>query len=434
MQYLKCGHLSIPLCFVQSIAWTRTARVSASQAGYITARGYEPCEVSVKCEFSYGTCQAMGLDAVEQYRNFDMWVTDRMDEPDTLTVGGFPIVPSLNFALTSVNKTRVYDSAFNPTIGCDLVFSGVRCAKEVVRNRVLDLENDSVEMPAVVLISEGNELDVRQKYSIEAFTRTPDAVEISIAVGDDLTLVSRDDFLETFIKSQGKVRVTYGAESVTYHVIAATLSEMTLHFVASILPPQSQKCFRFTWRNTKLSTIISDLCLSMGVKKKLHLTDFDVLYYVTSDTPMNALRRLQDSVGFVMSWDENTLTIADPPKDVYGDVVLEGFTPLQDTKDAPVLGCIWTDGLYRHVSGEEGADTVRIYSSVSTKNPVVADIRLSYENFIRRRAIIESPIYPQILHYSCVRVLSQDSLLDGVVENFEYDYVDGTARYEVCLC
>lgn len=434
MQYLKCGHISIPLCFVQSIAWTRSARVSTSSAGYITPRGYEPCEVSVKCEFSYGACQALGLDAAEQYRNFDSLVTDRMDEPDTLTVGGFPVCPSLNFALTSANKTRVYDSAFNSTIGCDLVFSGVRCAKEVVRNRALDLENDYVEMPTVVLISEGKELDVRQKYSIESFTRTPDAIEISIAVGDDLTLVSRDDFLEDFVKSQGKVRVTYGAETVTYHVIAATLSETKLNFVASILPPASQKCFRFTWRNTKLSAIIGDLCLAMGVKKKLHITDFDVIYYMTSDTPMTALRRLQDSVGFVMSWDENTLTIADPPKDVYGDVILEGFTPLQDTKDAPVLGCIWTDGLYRHVSGEEGADTVRIYSTVSTKNPAVADIRLSYENFIRRRAIIEAPIYPQILHYSCVRVLSQDSLLDGVVENFEYDYVDGIARYEVCLC
>lgn len=434
MQYLKCGKVSIPLCFVQSIAWTRTAKTSASSAGYITSRGFENVEVSVKCQFSYGVCQAMGLDATEQYRVFDTLVTDRMDEPDTLTVGGFPVVPSLNFALTSANKTRVYDTAFNPEIGCDLVFSGVKCSKEVVRNRALDLEDASVEMPKVVLISDGGELDVRQKYSIETFTRTSDAIELSIAVGDDLTIVSRDDFLERFVKSQGKARVTYGAETVTYHVIAATLSEMTLHFVASILPPQSQKCFRHTWRNTKLSAIISDLCLAMGVKKKLYITDFDVLYYVTSDTPMTALRRLQDSVGFIMSWDGNTLTIADPPKDVYGDVVLEGFTPLQDTKDAPVLGCIWTDGLYRHVSGEEGADTVRVYSSISTKNPVVADVRLSYENFIRRRAIIEAPIYPQILHYSCVRVLSQDSLLDGVVENFEYNYVEGTARYEVCLC
>lgn len=434
MQYLRCGKVSIPLAFVQSLSWARTAKTSASQAGYITAKGFENVEISVKCEFSYGACQAMGLDAVEQYRNFDMLSTDRMDEPDVLTVGGFPIVPSLNFALTSVNLTRIYDPAFNATIGCDLVFSGVRCSKEVTRNPVLDLEDTYVEMPTVVLLSEGKELDVRQKYSIETFTRNPDAIEISIAVGDDLTLVSRDDFLEDFVKSQGKVRVTYGAETVTYHVIAATLSETKLNFVASILPPASQKCFRHTWRNTKLSTIIGDLCLSMGVKKKLHITDFDVIYYMTSDTPMTALRRLQDSVGFIMSWDGNTLTLADPPKDVYGDVILEGFTPLQDTKDAPVLGCIWTDGLYRHVSGEEGADTVRVYSSVSTKNPVVADVRLSYENFIRRRAIIEAPIYPQILHYSCVRVLSQDSLLDGVVENFEYDYVDGIARYEVCLC
>ena len=152
MQYLTCGKHNIPLLYVKSIAWNRRARTVERTGGYIVSRGFETPEITVQGTFDEGLCAALGRSLPEDLTTFDSLVTDRMDTPDTLYIGGYPVVPSLQFALTSCNMTRVYDPVYSCALSFDLVFAGVRVSKESSRQRAMQFESDEVwDIPAVTL-------------------------------------------------------------------------------------------------------------------------------------------------------------------------------------------------------------------------------------------------------------------------------------------
>ena len=125
---------------VSGVSWTETARTVEKTGGYTRATGKEAVTISARVTFNpsvasltYSTEQ--GLNGL--YYILNGLATDCVDEPARLLVGDFEPVPSMLFALTSCNKTQVYDPRFDPTMEMDLVFSGVRCVKEESRNKSL---------------------------------------------------------------------------------------------------------------------------------------------------------------------------------------------------------------------------------------------------------------------------------------------------------
>ena len=222
IKYFTCGKVEIPLALITGVSWTVTARTSQRTGGYERALGKESVSISVRAVFNYAVCEAMEMSEGEissLYNRLTSLATDCLDEPSRLIVGDMEPVPTLEFALTSCNKTQTYDPLFDPTMEFDMTFSGVRCVKEMARKETLTNVETSGQLPEVS-ISRGNRtLNIRDSYTIDRLVVRQSSVDIGLTVRDDLTVISRDGFLTDLCDGTATVTV----QDRVYSIIAANI-------------------------------------------------------------------------------------------------------------------------------------------------------------------------------------------------------------------
>lgn len=433
MNYLECGKVKIPLCYVESISYNRKARTTKKAGGYSRALGFENTEISVRATFSVAIAQANDRDLRDDYFLFDSLVTERLDQPAACTIGGYPIVPSLLFALTSINKTRIYDSAFDPTMEVDIVLAGVQPSKEASRSRIMmfDEAEAAAMVPAVTLSCEGKDLELSGAYALSAFTTTPDSCSIVIAIADDMAIAKQPAFLEALVRKEATFNVSYATGTTKYWVADASLDDNILTLTGSVVPPESQKTYIHSYWDTSLGKILSDLCKRMNVKSENKFTDFKVDYYQSRTTPMDAIREIVQSAGLIMSWRQNNLTFAQPPSMVAPTIELQAIDTPDDTGVEMVVGCDWRDGVNRHTTGDLNGETLHIQSVFRTESSYPCKWCFELNRQTQRVTVLNTIIYPNILHGSAVSVNSNGTMRDGYVSNCELDWLSGLGRYEV---
>ena len=141
MQYLSWADVQIPLCFVTGLSYAKRAKVIEHTVGYASTRGVEAAEMSVQIQVTRAACMAFGLNFDEQVMQIRSLIANKDNPSGGVTVGGYPLYPELQFALTNVNTTYTADSVNGISVyACDLVLSGVACTKKVCRNRALEFE------------------------------------------------------------------------------------------------------------------------------------------------------------------------------------------------------------------------------------------------------------------------------------------------------
>lgn len=377
---------------------------------------------------------AMGRDAKDDWTIFETLATDRMDEPDVLYIGGYPVVPNLLFALTSCNKTRVYDEAYNPTIEVDCVFAGVRVSKEASRNRALSFESgEIVEVPKVTLEVGGKTLSLRETFGLSEFIQTEDAASFTCQIADDLSIASMPDFLEKLIHNEGEFTCEYKSGTVRYYVAEASLDDNVLSVIGSVLPPDSMKTLNRTYWDKPLSEILQDLCGEMGVECTCRFIDAKVDYYQNTQSPMDGIKALCESAGLIMSWGGNILTFADVPENIAPKYTLEATTNPSDDGMEKVEGVDWRDGLNFHTSGGTMGNIHKVLSVFRSESGVWADKCLAYARYISRRCVVSCPIVDGIVQHSAVTINSNGTEVDAIVETMECDYIANSARYECCI-
>ena len=434
MNFLECGKVNVPLGYVRSIAWNRRARTSQRTGGYEVARGFETTEVTVQCVFDEGICTVLGRSISEDIYLFEKLVTDRMDTPDTLRIGGYPIVPSLQFALTSCNITRVYDPAYSCALSCDLVFAGVKVSKEASRNRVMQFdESDAYSIPPISLEVNGKSLELKDAYRLSELKRTPDSLSFVCEISDDMCVADTEGFLTSLVEDHAKVKGDFDDGEIEYWVASASLDDNTLSVVASILPEKSQIPYVKTYWSSNMSDILTDLCRVIGIECSCKFADFKVDYFQNTDSPWDAIRALVNSAGLIMSWDRNSLLFVNVPDKVYTRYELEAQTTPDDNGISLYTGCVWMDGMNRHTTGDLEGETVHYHSVFRCSDKTPCKNCLDLARFYQRTVVIECPVNRSIVQHSCVTVNSNGTLLDGIVSEFEADYVSGNGRYEVGL-
>lgn len=434
MQYLECGKFRIPLLYVKSIAWNRRARVSERTGGYVVSRGFETTEATLQCIFDEGMCAALGRSLSDDLTLFENLVTDRMDTPDTLYIGGYPIVPSLQFALTSCNKTMIYDPVYSCALTCDLVFAGVKVSKEASRNRAMQFDStDAYSIPLVTLMVSGKSLELKDAYRLSELRRTPDSLSFVCEISDDMSVADMDGFLSSLVENHAKVNGTFNDGDVEYWVISASLDDNTLSVVASILPETSQIPYVHTWWDSSMSSILTDLCDKIGIKSACKFVDFKVDYFQNTETPWDAVRALVNSAGLIMSWERNSLLFVNVPDSVYAKYELEATTTPDDEGASLWTGCVWTDGMNRHTDGDLSGETVHYHSVFRCSDKTPCENCLKLARFNQRTVVIECPVNRGIVQHSCVTVNSNGTKVDGIVSEFEVDFISDSGRYEVSL-
>ena len=427
MKYFTCGKVEIPLALITGVSWTVTARTSQRTGGYERALGKESVSISVRAVFNYAVCEAMEMSENEissLYNRLSSLATDCLDEPSRLIIGDMEPVPTLEFALTSCNKTQTYDPLFDPTMEFDMTFSGVRCVKEMARKETLTNVETSGQLPDVSISRGGKTLNIRDSYTIDRLVVRQSSVDVGLTVRDDLTVISRDGFLTDLCDGTATVTV----QDRVYSIIAANIESNHVEISGSFWPVQSQKPFIKTYVDTTLKALFNELCERAGIKADV-LVDGEVSYYLNSASPMDSLAALIESCGAISLWREGKFMIVDVPASIGDGMVLDARVDAGNDASERISACVWSDGLTSQTAGDNkgrGISVNSAYSGEPRAHQCLAQARL-----LQNSIIVECPIALGVEQGSAVRVMVADSIVNGIITQFENDFMTWRATYYV---
>ena len=427
MKYFTCGKVEIPLALITGVSWTVSARTSQRTGGYERALGKESVSISVRAVFNYAVCEAMEMSEGEissLYNRLTSLATDCLDEPSRLIVGDMEPVPTLEFALTSCNKTQTYDPLFDPTMEFDMTFSGVRCVKEMARKETLTNVETSGQLPDVSISRGGRTLNIRDSYTIDRLVVRQSSVDIGLTVRDDLTVISRNGFLTDLCDGTATVTV----QDRVYSIIAANIESNHVEISGSFWPVQSQKPFMKTYVDTTLKALLSELCERAGIQADIRV-DGEVSYYLNSASPMDSLAALIESCGSISLWREGKFMIVDVPASIGDGTTLDARVDAGNDASERITSCVWSDGLTSQMSGNTKGRGVSVSSAYSGEPR--AHQCLAQARFLQNSIVVECPIALGIEQGSAVRVQVADSMVSGIVTQFEQDYLTWRATYYV---
>lgn len=427
MKYFTCGKVEIPLALITGVSWTVTARTSQRTGGYERALGKESMSISVRAVFNYAVCEAMEMSEGEissLYNRLTSLATDCLDEPSRLIIGDMEPVPTLEFALTSCNKTQTYDPLFDPTMEFDMTFSGVRCVKEMARKETLTNVETSGQLPDVSISRGGRTLNIRDSYTIDRLVVRQSSVDIGFTVRDDLTVISRDGFLTDLCDGTTTVTV----QDRVYSIIAANIESNHVEISGSFWPVQSQKPFMKTYTDTTLKALFNELCERAGIKADVRV-DGDVSYYLNSASPMESIQILVESAGVLSIWREGKLLIVDVPGMIPQGIELDARVDASNDASEKITSCVWGDGITSQMAGNtkgRGISVSSVYSGEARARQCLAQAQL-----LANSIVVECPIALGVEQGSAVRVQVADSMVNGIITQFENDYISWKAVYYV---
>ena len=427
IKYFTCGKVEIPLALITGVSWTVSARTSQRTGGYERALGKESVSISVRAVFNYAVCEAMEMSEGEissLYNRLTSLATDCLDEPSRLIVGDMEPVPTLEFALTSCNKTQTYDPLFDPTMEFDMTFSGVRCVKEMARKETLTNVETSGQLPDVSISRGGRTLNIRDSYTIDRLVVRQSSMDMGLTVRDDLTVISRDGFLTDLCDGTATVTV----QDRVYYIIAANIESNHVEISGSFWPVQSQKPFMKTYVDTTLKALLSELCERAGIQSDIRV-DGAVSYYLNSASPMDSLAALIVSCGAISLWREGKFMIVDAPDSIEAGMVLDARVDAGNDASERITSCVWGDGLTSQMAGDtkgRGISVSSVYSGEARAHQCLAQAR-----FLSNNIVVECPIAIGVEQGSAVRVQVADSMVSGIVTQFEADYMTWRATYYV---
>lgn len=428
MQHLTCGDIQIPLFFVEAVSWTKTAKTVQHSGGYISARGFEAAEVSVRAVFDQSRCMPFGESWDDVLDLIMSTHTDRVSKSGVLYIGNLAIYPELEFALTNINKTIQTDETGNIyAVEADMVFSGVKAVKEVVRNKSLEIEPVAT-MPEVSLSVDSKELRLQDAFQITEFVTESDSIRLGVSVGSDMDLVSRDGFL-TSLLSGGIISAALPQGEKKYYIIDADLVDEELHLTGSFYPPKSMQSLSRTYSETTVKAIVDDLAKEAGIECEC-LADGPIDYYLAFGTPIDCIRQIQAGSGLVMSYREGRLTLANVPDLLSGDYDINYIELSQDANFEAIRGLYWYDGINCFIAGSIDSSAIRIYSPFRSARGYAAEC-LKFARYSRNSIVVVSDIDNRIDSHSVITVRSNDAVIDCMVEHYSFDWVSGLMTLEL---
>lgn len=432
MQYFVWGSVQIPLCFVSGFSYSKRARTVEHAGGYMSSRGFEAAEISVKVTISMAFALAFNLDFAEYYKLIDEMSVTKDGEQGTVTLGGYPIYPELNFALTNINRTYVTDLCTNAAhiIEADLVLSGTSCVKEVARERALIFDDNDVaiELPKITIECDGKSLVIKDTASICGFTTTPDRLDLEILLGQDTQTVERDGFLTDLIGKQATVKCELPQGDVTFNVIECMLIDNLLTISGSVFTEAASQEITKTFADCDLGDIVRDVCAQTGVDADVRVKGH-VDYYLQNATPLNALRELQATAGFLVSIQGNKVTVVDVPDSISAQKSISGIIS-DDSLKENVSGLIWRDGHHEYMVGDDNGEIVKLDACFMSDDRGFAEKAIRFVKYRRNSIRIDAPIDDAIGSHSQVRITKDDSEIVVLCDYPSFDWLSGTMSIE----
>lgn len=434
MQYLAWADVEIPLCLVTGFSYAKRARTVNHARNFASARGFEASEISVRVTLNRGVAMAYGLEFgryVELIESFD---ASKDNAQGTVTVGGYPIYPELNFALTNINRTYQTDLATDEitVMEADITLSGVSCVKEVSRERalVIGYEDTIIQLPKTTISCKGKDFVIQDSAAVSAFVTTPKELQLEVMIGQDNRTPERDSFLNDLISEYATVTCELPQGTVVYNVIQAMTMDSVLYLTGSILPEAASQMITKTYMDCDLSDILGDICNSIGVDADIKV-DGHVDYYLMQCSPIQAIEDLQRSAGFLVSIQGNKLTFVWVPDAVDPQITLDELSVEDDTRSEDVNGLVWRDGIHEIMVGEVSGEVPKVDSVFKTDaGDGFASHVLAYLRYQAARVAVTGSIVDSIGTHSQIAVPKDDVTLSLLVDYPTFDWLAGQMSLE----
>ena len=427
MLNLVCGSISLPLCVVSSISWTKRARTVSHQGGYVSSIGFETAEISVKLHAEYTILTQLGVDADEVWGVLSTIATDRESMSGVFYLGGYPIYPELEFTPTNINRTILGDTVQSGILELDVIFSGVKAVKEVVRERALELE-PFLQMPKLTLSVNNKSLIIQDSFHLNAFTVQPDSISIALSIGSDMDLVSWEGFKADLL-SGGTLTADLPQGTTQFYIVDVNLVDEECSITASIYPPKSQQALSRTYMDTTLKSVVNDLSKEMGVEIECKV-DGKIDYFKAFSSPVQCLRALQTGAGFLVSYRQGKITCANIPDSLDGRTELEFSSMEEDSNKEPINGLYWYDGVNQFTAGTLDSTAQYLYSSFRSSQNYSQNC-LKYAHYMNNVVVVETEIPHDIDSHSVVYIQSNDKIIHCMVEWYTFDYITNMAKLEL---
>lgn len=434
MQYLSWADIQIPLCLVTGFSYAKRAKTVNHARNFASARGFEASEVSVRVTLSRGVAMAYGLEFGHYLELLESFDASKENPQGTITVGGYPIYPELNFALTNINRTYQTDLATDDitVLEADITLSGVSCVKEVSRERALIIghEDAVIQLPKTTISCKGKDFVIQDSVSVSRFITTPKELQLEVMIGQDNRTPERDGFLNDLISEYATVTCELPQGTVVYNVIQAMILDSVLHLTGSVLPESASQMVTKTYMDCDLSDILADICDGIGIDVDI-LIDGHVDYYLMQCTPIQAIEELQQSAGFIVSIQGNRLTFAWVPDGVEPQIALDDLSVDDDTRSEDVNGLVWRDGIHEIMVGDVSGEVPKVDSVFRTDagNGFAARV-LAYLRYQSARVTVSGSILNNIGSHSQIAVPKDDVELALLVDYPTFDWLSGQMSLE----
>ena len=121
--------------------------------------------------------------------------------------------------------------------------------------------------------------------------------------------------------------------------------------------------------------------------------------------------------------------IVDAPDSIEAEVILDARVDAGNDASERITSCTWSDGITSQMAGNtkgRGMSVSSVYSGEARAHQCLAQAR-----FLQNNIVVECPIALGIEQGSAVRVQVADSMVSGIVTQFEADYLTWRATYYV---
>ena len=121
--------------------------------------------------------------------------------------------------------------------------------------------------------------------------------------------------------------------------------------------------------------------------------------------------------------------IVDVPNSIEDGMVLDARVDAGNDASERITSCVWSDGLTSQMAGNtngRGVSVSSAYSGEARARQCLAQARL-----LQNSIIVECPIAIGVEQGSAVRVQVADSMVSGIVTQFENDFMSWKAVYYV---
>ena len=121
--------------------------------------------------------------------------------------------------------------------------------------------------------------------------------------------------------------------------------------------------------------------------------------------------------------------IVDVPASIGDGMVLDARVDAGNDASERITSCVWSDGLTSQMAGNtqgRGISVSSAYSGEARARQCLAQAR-----FLQNSIVVECPISLGVEQGSAVRVQIADSMVSGIITQFENDYLSWKAVYYV---